>query len=301
MDDSIEKKIVEHYQNGLSSIKISEIVGLSKKTILKILNRKGIVRKRDRCDKLKYEFNGNQFILQRECPTCHRIILTKSKDRTICCRNHLNKIGNKINCKACSLELQKGEGNPFYGKKHKKTTKVKISLSRKDKATKENNPMANPIYRERAKNNLIKRWESGELEETRKLLSNKMKETIKNGKIKSFITSKAEYEIKNTIENLGYFVEHSFRVESKICDLYIPELNLVIEYNGDYWHCNPKKYKETFYNRKKKKFASEIWDYDKSKLELLTNLNYNLHVIWESDYKSDPSIIQNIIKKYAKS
>jgi hypothetical protein len=37
-------------------------------------------------------------------------------------------------------------------------------------------------------------------------------------------------------------MEHNYIIESKIFDVYLPQYNLLIEYNGDYWHCNPKKY-----------------------------------------------------------
>jgi hypothetical protein len=38
--------------------------------------------------------------------------------------------------------------------------------------------MSNPLWKEKAKKNLIKKWKSGDLEDTRKKMSDKMKETI---------------------------------------------------------------------------------------------------------------------------
>ena len=73
-----------------------------------------------------------------------------------------------------------------------------------------------------------------------------------------------------------------------------------IEFNGDYWHCNPKKYDKNYFNKKKGKYAWELWEYDDKKLELLRNFGYNLEVVWEDDYKSDKTIINNIINKYDK-
>ena len=67
-------------------------------------------------------------------------------------------------------------------------------------------------------------------------------------------------------------------VETKIYDIFIPSLNLVIEYNGDYWHCNPKKYKPDYFNQKKQKTAKELWEYDKNKIDLIREKGYNLEI-----------------------
>lgn len=73
---------------------------------------------------------------------------------------------------------------------------------------------------------------------------------------------------------------------------------MIIEYFGDYWYCNPKKYDANYFNEKKSKFAHELWEYDREKLELIKSYGYNLEVIWEGDYKHNQTIIKTIIKKY---
>ena len=104
--------------------------------------------------------------------------------------------------------------------------------------------------------------------------------------------------IINEIKKLGYNVKHSLKVDSKICDIYIPSLNLIIEYFGDYWHCNPKKYDSNFFNKKKSKFAWELWDYDKKKIDLIKSYGYNLEVVWEGDLKLNNKLIEIIIQNY---
>ena len=37
-----------------------------------------------------------------------------------------------------------------------------------------------------------------------------------------------------------------------MCDIFLPDLNLIIEYFGDYWHCNPLKYDANYFNQKLK-------------------------------------------------
>lgn len=61
----------------------------------------------------------------------------------------------------------------------------------------------------------------------------------------------------------------------------------IIEFNGDYWHCNPKLYKEDFYNKVKQKTAKEIWEYDYNKIECAKRYNYKVLVIWELDYNQN--------------
>jgi G:T-mismatch repair DNA endonuclease (very short patch repair protein) len=87
-------------------------------------------------------------------------------------------------------------------------------------------------------------------------------------------------------------------LNGKIFDIFIPTINLLIEYNGDYWHCNPNKYLSDYFNHKKNKTAKEIWEYDLNKLYLAKNNGYNCLVIWESDYKKNKNIILKLIKDY---
>jgi hypothetical protein len=298
MDEKTRKKIISEYKKGKSSLDIVKIVKLSKPTILKVLNKNGLIRKRDRCSSLDIKKDGEKYYVIRKCPKCNKNIKTFSKDRVIACRNHFNKLKGTSLCKPCSFELQKGEGNPFYGKTHKKESIKKISKSRKGKGTGNSNSMSNPIWRKKASDNLKKKWGSGELEKTRKLMSEHMKKTIKLGKIKSGITSKKEKEIIQFLKEHNIPSTQSYRVDTKICDIYIPSLNLIIEYFGDYWHCNPNKYNEDYFNQKKNMSAKEIWNYDKMKIDLIINYGYNLEVIWETELKSNNNKIITILKKY---
>lgn len=51
--------------------------------------------------------------------------------------------------------------------------------------------------------------------------------------------------------------------------------------------------------RKKNKFAWELWEYDKKKVELIESYDYNLEIVWESDF-NEKTTLQKIIKKYDK-
>ena len=296
MDDKIRKIIISEYKNGKSSLQIAEIVKLSKPTILKVLKEEGITRKRNRCSSLDITKEKNGYSVTRKCPKCGKNIKTYSKDKVIACRNHFSKLTGTSLCKPCSLKLQVGEGNPFYGKKHSKKSKKQISESRKGKLCGDKNHMKQTKYREMSKNIMRSNWDNGIL--NKDAMSEQMKQNQRSGKIKSVITSKKEKEIINYLKKIGYKSVQSFRVDSKICDIYIPSLNLIIEYFGDYWHCNPSKYDSDYFNQKKKKYAWELWEYDKEKLELIGSYGYNLEVVWESELKNNNKLIENIISKY---
>jgi G:T-mismatch repair DNA endonuclease (very short patch repair protein)/uncharacterized C2H2 Zn-finger protein len=70
-------------------------------------------------------------------------------------------------------------------------------------------------------------------------------------------------------------------------DFLLKNKNKIIEYNGDYWHCNPKYYTSEFLNKRKQMTAHQIWEYDKLKIDLIKQEGYEVLVIWESDYKKD--------------
>lgn len=69
--------------------------------------------------------------------------------------------------------------------------------------------------------------------------------------------------------------------------------NKFIEFNGDYWHMNPLKYHPTDINKTTHKTAEQIWEHDKRKKEMAKQNNFDILVVWESDYLNDPiSILQ---------
>lgn len=61
----------------------------------------------------------------------------------------------------------------------------------------------------------------------------------------------------------------------------------IIEFQGDYWHMNPKKYGADFYSSKLKKTAKEKWEEDEEKMDLAKGQGYSILQIWESDFKHD--------------
>ena len=73
--------------------------------------------------------------------------------------------------------------------------------------------------------------------------------------------------------------------------------NKVIEFNGDYWHCNPKKYNKNYFHKYLQLPAFDVWGRDKMKIDAIQEQGFDVLVIWESDYKQNrEKVIQECIE-----
>jgi hypothetical protein len=104
--------------------------------------------------------------------------------------------------------------------------------------------------------------------------------------------SKAEKELFEHLKNLGIAVDKQFSLSRNDGRWYHYDIvynNKIIEFNGDYWHANPKKYNESdiFSRNMKVCTASDIWRKDREKIECAIRNNFEVMIVWESDYKKD--------------
>lgn len=239
----------------------------------------------------KVELKNGNWIGYRICPECGNEIKHTAQERYYLLRN-IRILKNK-HCESCN---KKGENNHFFGKNHSEKTKNIQSKNRIGKGCGENNAMANLEHRKKAATNLKAKYDSGDLDFLKKIQSDNAKKNQELGLLKYAPISKPEKEIKNILVEAGLVVESQFAIKSLHYDLFIKEKNLLIEYNGDYWHCNPKKYVADFLNKKKNMTAKELWKQDEKKKNIAIENNYKFIVIWESDYKKNKEVeIQKIL------
>ena len=82
-------------------------------------------------------------------------------------------------------------------------------------------------------------------------------------------------------------------------DIYLPELKIGFEFNGDYWHMNPLMYRYDDENSSSHITAIEQWEKDRTKILLSDEKGVKLYHIWEyyfSNYKDlQLDFISNII------
>ena len=98
----------------------------------------------------------------------------------------------------------------------------------------------------------------------------------------SAMTSKGEQEIVDFLKSKNVIVEQTNRaiLGGMELDIFLPDFNFAIEYNGLYWHTE-KMGKDKFYHHNK-------WQKCKS-------LGIQLVQVWEDEWMKNPEIIQNMI------
>lgn len=100
--------------------------------------------------------------------------------------------------------------------------------------------------------------------------------------------SRIEHELSDEIiDNFGG--EKNVGVSGWCCDYVSRERKLIVEFFGDFWHHNPKRYDREFVNPITKRSSDVVWERDARKLKELRDQGYEVIVIWESDWHNDKS------------
>ena len=138
--------------------------------------------------------------------------------------------------------------------------------------------------------------------------SEKIEKKYKNGdfsKLSHNMFSLPEYELMNTLtEKLdidAYYGDNQFfRHFTDLKRTYSYDFrykNKIIEYNGDYWHCNPKFYNSNYFHKHLNMYAKDIWNNDKNKIDRIKKDGYVVLVVWENEYKKNKDkVIEKCIK-----
>ena len=112
------------------------------------------------------------------------------------------------------------------------------------------------------------------------------------------ITSGPELKLRKLIDNMFIEYKANYRKLGVELDIYIPSLKKAIEFNGDYWHCNPSNFNKDYYHKHKGLFAYQIWERDKKKKLLCDKNGIQLLIIWEYDWINNHKQMKNIIKEF---
>lgn len=237
-------------------------------------------------------------------------------------------------CKTCGCLLSKnckgdycihhrdrtGANNSFYGKKHSDKTK-KLLTEKCKEATKK--LWENEEYRKKVISNATGLKRSDEFKELQRkhaleqfkdeaqkeLRSINMSNSWKTGAIvynrqDSINESKQEKEFIKLIEELGYKITHNsflFEENGKKRHLFpdgiIEKEKIILEYNGSFWHADPKRgYKKDdiiHHNTT----AKEIWDRDLEKIKTYEKNGYNVFTVWSDEFlKNKEKCIENFKK-----
>ena len=100
-----------------------------------------------------------------------------------------------------------------------------------------------------------------------------IRKIIKDDSNIKFSNNGGELRLYNKNENKPYYYDFSYK-------------NKIIEYNGDFWHANPRIYKGD-YCFKNGIYASDVWERDNKKINFAKELGYDVFIVWDNDYKKD--------------
>lgn len=95
-------------------------------------------------------------------------------------------------------------------------------------------------------------------------------------------TSKGHNELHTFLKDYGF--EQHIQISNMEVDELNEKLKIVVEYNGDMYHCNPRKWKPDEYNKVIKMTASDKWSKDRKRYYTLKKLGYKTFVVWEEDW-----------------
>ena len=77
------------------------------------------------------------------------------------------------------------------------------------------------------------------------------------------------------------------------------ELKAIIEFFGDFYHCNPRRYTDpNFYNRVIHMTAAQRWQYDRRRLAAFRKIGFDPLVVWESDWTTAPGEVLKRVREF---
>lgn len=138
-------------------------------------------------------------------------------------------------------------------------------------------------------------------DESKRKISNTIQKKIKlYGFANTNGTSKLEKEFYGYIkENIDIDVQANVKVNYYIVD--VLKNKKIIEFYGDYWHCNPKFYKSgdlVKFKKTKNWVVDYIWNKNNERIDNLKSMGYDVLIIWEYDWKQNRNECINQIKDF---
>lgn len=103
-----------------------------------------------------------------------------------------------------------------------------------------------------------------------------------------------ELEVQNMLDELNISYIKQYEVKRMTVDFYIPDNNLAIEVNGDFWHCNPDIYGKI---KPLHKIHPRVIEKDKRKKQQLYEEGIDLHVVWENELLNNKQEVKSSLSQ----
>lgn len=229
------------------------------------------------CSECWYEYNKKTHdeVNKRKCKMCGEEFVPKNKEQQFCSRK-------------CSDKHQStliGEDNPHFKQVAIKCEQCGIIFYDRASHAKHRRFCSYACFNKFQQND----------EQYKIRMSNVMQKNKEDGKMISGYTMTKPHEMTvKQLEEMGIKYQCEYPIKYYLVDIYLPEYNLMIEVNGDYWHSNPVLGYDTNAEVQKKRIRT-----DKSKHSYIKN-QYNIEVLylWENDIMKNPDLCKALISKY---
>lgn len=108
--------------------------------------------------------------------------------------------------------------------------------------------------------------------------------------------SKLEKKVAKIAKNYGFI--SSVAIDKYLVDLLNEKYKIIVEINGDFWHCNPNMWQADDLHKCKKVPASQIWKKDNNRISHLKKMGYKVFVLWESQINKGKNVfLKNFFQK----
>lgn len=104
----------------------------------------------------------------------------------------------------------------------------------------------------------------------------------------SAVDSSIERFTEKCLTEAGVSFVKQFKLGRSKCDFFLPDANLIIEANGDYWHSNPLIYKESEFDDIQRKNMVR----DAKKYAAAKKAGHSIVYVWESEIKKRPEEVK---------
>ncbi len=229
----------------------------------------------------------------KTCKRCRKPFLPKSARRTeqycsVACRTT-----SHLRCELCDAYLKKGRtrfcGKSCYDEWQRrdtpmlicKTCKTRFPVHPSNLIYKNNNRPTKQSVRQFCSPKC--RYASPEFHE----LAIQMNQIQQSGKTTSI--EKIGYGL---LDELGVMYQPQHLISGKMCvDAFVKSANLIIQFDGDYWHGHPDRY-TVLDSRQQKRRA-----YDISQDAYFRTCGYRVLRLWERDLQNRPQACQNLMRE----
>lgn len=225
------------------------------------------------------EFSHKELSEHRKCEICGKdMYLLKSSPKRFCCskcqnewqKTQIGKLNTRYNRKKCKCDYC-----------NKEIEIIKANVERY------NHHFCSDICRVNWYGHIFSQsneWKEESRIRGASLLSKNIATTM----------TKPQIIINNILDEMKIKYKNEYQMDYYSMDNYLCEYNLIIEVMGDFWHCNPIKYKSVEKDIQKKRVPK-----DKAKHTFIKN-KYNIEILylWETDIYNNFELCENLIAEY---